>query len=127
MAGSFAYLSSLTGDSELYQGDAGVQVLQKMRAGFERATSFGGVNDILTYRAAQSALARMSPEERAKYFDVDGGGQDIVHGDRYIDASLFIEEMTHKEAQDEYIEASKSENSDGAMQAYNRMEIAQPK
>ena len=111
MAGNFAYLSTLSGGSELYKGEAGAQVMQNLNAGFERATSLGGTNDVLTYRAAQKVIDRWknseNPAERKKYddlFDIDGKpGRDIKQGDSWIDASLLLDKGFNPELFDETI------------------------
>ncbi|GMO51970.1 MAG: hypothetical protein Pg6C_17120 [Treponemataceae bacterium] len=78
IAGNLTYLAELSGGSALYKGEEGAKIMQSLSGGIEGATSLSSVNDILTYRAAQSVIDQWKnsddESQRQKYrdlFDLD--------------------------------------------------------
>jgi hypothetical protein len=69
IAGNLAYLAELGGGSELYKGEAGANVMQKLSGGIEGATSLSSVNDILIYQSAGKVIDKWknAPKDSEEY------------------------------------------------------------
>jgi len=86
VAKSFTYLSQLTNNSPLWQGENGARRLMDMNAGLENATGLKSTSDIIAYRAARN---------------LTGGGS-------YINAMMKLEEGLSPELFNEYMKLTKS-------------------
>jgi hypothetical protein len=92
IAGNLSYLSALTDENPLYQGEQGAQVLSQFNNGFSNATGLNNVNDVLTYRAAQETWDKITPEEQAKIYESAGmSKEDMARGTDWLNASLLLE------------------------------------